>query len=202
MAKIDVERINYEWAMPSKWTFTIAPIKSLVNEEFTDGLWIDPFCGRYSPAQVRNDLDPSVVHAQTHLDALTFLLQQPSDTYDGAYLDPPYSFTKAAQLYKSFGKEKLQFGVANMRYWALLKDQLARVIKPGGKIISCGWSSGGLGKGRGFKKTRLLVVNHGGMKNDTLILVEKRIGDPIKKRAPLKRRKAIKTDKERTEQML
>lgn len=46
-------RIERIWAMPSRWTFTIKPIADLLEEEIGDvpGLgWIDPFCGKHSPA--------------------------------------------------------------------------------------------------------------------------------------------------------
>ena len=47
-----IERI---WAMPNKNTFTIPPIKQLLDEE-TYGMILDPFCGNFSPANLKNDL--------------------------------------------------------------------------------------------------------------------------------------------------
>jgi hypothetical protein len=40
---VKIERV---WAMPNKWTFTIKPIKEMLSEELTDGLWVDPFVRR------------------------------------------------------------------------------------------------------------------------------------------------------------
>lgn len=89
--------------------------------------------------------------------------------------DPPYSITQAAQLYHEYGKEKLEVNVANMKYWALCKDNIARILKLNGRVICCGWNSNGLGKGRGFEMTSVLIVNHGGSKNDTLVTLEYKI---------------------------
>jgi hypothetical protein len=37
-------RIDRVWAMPNKWTFTIKPIKKLLEEEVQNWyLWSDPF---------------------------------------------------------------------------------------------------------------------------------------------------------------
>ena len=35
-------KIEKIWAMPNKNTFSIKPIKKLIEEEKTQGLWIDP----------------------------------------------------------------------------------------------------------------------------------------------------------------
>jgi len=65
-------RIDRIWAMPNKWTFTIQPIADLLREEVTGGLWVDPFAGENSPANVRNDLNPKR-NTEYHMDALEFL---------------------------------------------------------------------------------------------------------------------------------
>ena len=163
--------ISRVWAMPNKWTFAIKPIRHLLSEEVVSGFWCDPFAGKNSPAQVTNDIDPTS-NALLHLDALEFLKLQPSKEYDGVIFDPPYSITQAAECYKSFGKEKLKISVANMKYWASIKDEIKRILKPKGKVICFGWNSMGLGKNRGFEMTRILLVPHGGSKNDTIVTVE------------------------------
>lgn len=164
-------RIERIWAMPNKWTFTIKPIKELLREEVDGGSWVDPFAGQFSPADIKNDLDPES-NAEYHTDALLFLKSLTDSGYDGVLFDPPYSISQAAECYKSFGKEKLKTNVANMGYWKQVKDEIARILKPGGKVICFGWSSMGLGKNRGFEMTRLLLVPHGGSKNDTIVTVE------------------------------
>lgn len=158
--------------MPNKWTFTIKPIRELLEEEGCNrGAWCDPFAGKNSPAEMTNDLNPDI-HAKYHTDALSFLKKLKSDTYNGVLFDPPYSITQAAQCYRDYGKDKLKTSVANMAYWKQVKDEIARILKPRGKVICFGWTSQGLGKGRGFEMKRIRLVPHGGSKNDTIVTVE------------------------------
>ena len=168
-------KIERKWAMPSRWTFTILPIRELLHEEVgapeIGNLWIDPFAGQNSPAQITNDLNPES-KADSHLDALEFLKGRATGCAEGILFDPPYSISQAAECYRSFGKEKLEVSVANMGYWKAVKDEMARILKSGGKAICFGWSSMGLGKNRGFEMTRILLVPHGGSKNDTICTVE------------------------------
>lgn len=42
----------------------------------------------------------------------------------------------------------------------------------GGKVITFGWNSGGIGKTNGFEISRILLVPHGGWHNDTICTVE------------------------------
>jgi len=164
-----IERI---WAMPNKWTFTIKPIKELLQRE-VQGKWVDPFCGKNSPALMKNDLNPDN-EADSHLDALEFLSNLNSG-WDGVLYDPPYSITQATLCYKDYGKEKLTVSVGNMRYWKSIKDEMARIIRPGGKAICFGWSSMGLGKGRQFDMKEILLVPHGGSRNDTIVTIEEKL---------------------------
>ena len=151
------------WSMPSPWTFTIKPIKELLKEEFNGGLWADPFAGQNSPATVRNDIELGT-KAEYHLDALTFLKDCETNAYNGVLYDPPYSITQA----RVYGKKEF----SSMKYWADCKNEMARILKPGGKAICFGWNSMGLGKNRGFQMERILLVPHGGSKNDTICTVE------------------------------
>lgn len=166
-------KINRVWAMPNKWTFTIKPIEKLISEEMDSSkLWIDPFAGKYSPARIKNDMNPEI-DADYHLDAIAFLKVFDDESIDGGvFLDPPYSITQATQCYNSYGREKLEISVSSMKYWKTVKDEITRVLKLDGKVICCGWSSMGCGKKRGFEMTRVLLVPHGGSKNDTIVTVE------------------------------
>lgn len=121
-----IERI---WAMPNKWTFTIKPIKELLNEEITTNeVWIDPFCGENSPAKITNDLNKNVF-ARTHLDALVFLKTLADNCADGILFDPPYSITQAKQCYEGYGMDKLDTKPTSMKYWGDCKNEIARIMK-------------------------------------------------------------------------
>ena len=106
------------------------------------------------------------------MDALEFLKTRATGSADLVLYDPPYSITQAAELYRSYGKERLRVSIANMRYWKLCKDNVARILKRGGACLSFGWNSNGLGKGRGFEMVEILLVSHGGSKNDTICCKE------------------------------
>jgi hypothetical protein len=68
--------------------------------------------------------------------------------------------------------ELLNTKPTSMKYWADCKGEISRILKSGGKAICFGWTSMGLGKGRGFEMQRILLVPHGGSKNDTIVTVE------------------------------
>lgn len=167
---VKIERI---WAMPSRWTFTIKPIADLLTEEVTAGIWCDPFAGENSPAQVTNDLREDMP-TDSHMDALQFLRKQPSNKFDGVLFDPPYSITQAKQCYEGYGMELLDVKPTSMKYWGDCKTEIARILRPEGKAICFGWTSMGIGKNRRFEMTRILLVPHGGSKNDTIVTVEKK----------------------------
>ena len=61
------------------------------------------------------------------------------------------------------------------RYWSGCKKEIARVTKNKGLVISCGWSSNGIGKNRGFEFKRILLVAHGGGRNDTIVTLEQKV---------------------------
>lgn len=166
-------KINRIWAMPNRWTFTIKPIVSLLQDEGAQGLmkqgvWYDPFAGKNSPADFTNDINPEA-NATDHMDALDWLQKQETGSADGVLYDPPYSFRQASECYKGFGKTSF---VTSKEYWSKCKDEVARIIKPGGKCIGFGWNSNGLGINRGFEMTKVLLVPHGGSMNDTICTVE------------------------------
>lgn len=167
-----MERI---WAMPNKWTFTIKPIKRLLLEEMDGGVWCDPFAGENSPADITNDLNPE--RKTTHnMDALQFLKSMETSSFDGVLLDPPYSPRQVKECYEGFGMQIVEWDIkpTMANYWSSCKDEIARILKPSGKVICFGWNSMGIGKNRGFEMTRVLLVPHGGSRNDTICTVETR----------------------------
>lgn len=164
--------IQKTWAMPNSKTFTIKPIKQFVEDEVNKGgVIVDPFANECKYGTIRNDLNPEF-DTDYHMDALQFLQSLDDESADLVLYDPPYSISQASEMYKSYGKEKLEINVANMKYWAECKNNVARILKPNGRVICCGWNTNGLGKGRGFEMTSILIVSHGGSKNDTLVTLE------------------------------
>ena len=166
---IEIKRI---WAMPNKWTFKIKPIAKLLEEELTTDLWIDPFAGMYSPAKITNDLNIDMP-TDYHIDALDFLKMFEDASVFGVLLDPPYSVRQVAECYKGIGKNVTNEDTG-MQFYSNIKDEVTRITTPLGKVITCGWNSMGCGKNRGFSIKRILLVPHGGHKNDTIVVVEQK----------------------------
>lgn len=165
-------RINRVWAMPSAWTFTIKPVKELLARyvNIVGGeYWCDPYAGKNSPAQVKNDLNGE---CEFCMDALDFLKTRKNAEFDGILVDPPYSLRQVSEHYKKAGI-KITGWHTSSGYNSTLKKEAARVLKKGAVAISFGWNSGGLGKKNGFEISEILLVAHGGSKNDTIVTVEK-----------------------------
>jgi hypothetical protein len=170
------------WAMPSSHTFTIKPIRSLVKWYLSKSqVSIDPFARNNRWATYTNDLNPET-QAEYHLDALTFLrqLKTAGVKADFVILDPPYSITQAKECYDDFGADKLDISVTSMEYWAELKNTASKILDANGIGINCGWNSNGFGLDRGFELVELLLVAHGGSKNDTIVTVERKLPESNK----------------------
>ena len=161
--------ITRKQAQPNAATFTIKPIRALLDKYGVGKGWIDPFAGNNSPAEFQNDCDPTTRPAH-HLEALDFILGFKEDIV-GALFDPPYSMRQIAEHYK--GCKHLSMNTS--RHISDLKQALAKLLPIGGIAITFGWNSNGLGCSNGCEKVELLLVAHGGPRNDTICTVERRI---------------------------
>ena len=165
-------RIERVWAMPSFETFSIKPISELLDEEMGEGVWIDPFARNSKRATITNDLDPSTT-ASYHMDALEFMQMFEDESIDGMLFDPPYSSRQVTECYNKLGLS-VDMTTTSARFWSRIKKEVGRVVKPGGKVISFGWNTGGIGMTNGFDIERILLVPHGGHHYDTLVTVERK----------------------------
>ena len=152
-------RIDRVWAMPSKNTFDIKPINALIKEELTDGLWIDPFANKNKTVTITNDLNPEF-DTDYHLDALDFLKMFDDNSINGVLYDPPFAPRQVSECYKGFGMEVTQ-ETTRASFWGNHKKEISRIVKAGGKVITFGWNSGGIGYKYGFEIKRILLVPHG-----------------------------------------
>ena len=146
--------LTRRWAMPNKCTFTIKPIKELIKTELKTPI-VDPFPYPYKE------------------DALKYMKSIPSQSHISIVYDPPYSPRQLKECYDDLG---ISVGShSNGKYWANCKNESSRILKLGGKCISFGWNSGGLGMKRGMQIKSILLVPHGGLHNDTICTVEEKI---------------------------
>lgn len=170
MIYIDIQR---QWAMPNKNTFDIKPIKELIQSELTNGIWIDPFANQNKLATITNDLNPDF-DTDYHMDALDFLKTFQNESVDGVLYDPPYSPRQVTECYQGVGMN-VTSETTRASFWGNQKKEISRIVKPGGKVITFGWNSGGIGRKYGFEITRILLVPHGGWHNDTICTVEVKV---------------------------
>ena len=167
---------NREWCMPSKWTFTIEPIRKLLCRYVGDGIgWVDPFAGENSPAEITNDLNPERP-TKFHLSAEDFI-KQIEGKVKGVLFDPPYSNRQIKECYEKIGR-KMTFEDGKSLF-RNEKKLIAPKIEAGGLVICFGWNSGGFGKSSGFEMIEILLVAHGRSHNDTIVTVERKIQENL-----------------------
>ena len=164
-------KIERKWSMPNKNTFDIKPIKELLKNEVDNSkLWIDPFANKNKIATITNDLNPEY-NTTHHMDALEFLKMFDDNSVDGVLYDPPYSPRQVSECYKHVGYNVTQ-ETTRASFWGNHKKEISRIVKPGGKVITFGWNSGGIGMKYGFEIKNILLVPHGGWHNDTICTIE------------------------------
>ena len=170
------------WAMPNANTFDIEPIRQFVMHYRRDSkVSVDPFARNCGFATYTNDLNPAT-EAKCHMDSADFL-----KCFTGASLhlvvpdlvifDPPYSLRQVKEVYDSIGKKLSLEDTNNVGSWGKEKDLIAEFLTIGGVVLSFGWNTIGMGKERGFRLERILLVCHGGAHNDTICIAERKIRD-------------------------
>lgn len=170
-AKSKPIRIERVWAMPNKNTFSIKPIEQLIAETVDLSLlWIDPFANQNKIASITNDLNTQY-DTDYHLDALDFLKMFDDNSVDGVLYDPPYSPRQVSECYNDVGYS-VTWDTTKASFWGNHKREISRIVKIGGRVITFGWNSGGIGNKYGFEIERILLVPHGGWHNDTICTVE------------------------------
>jgi len=150
---------------PKKYTFEM-PVVKLLTETWCIGKTLNLFAGvtRLNVDEVRNDIDPNAP-AEYHLDALEFVNSWNGDKFDTIVFDPPYNLRKAREKY----------GERYVGSLTKIKQDLPKILKLGGRVISFGYDSIGMSRRRGFKKVAVALVCHSGDHNDTIILLEEYI---------------------------
>ena len=166
-----VERAKF--AMPNKNTFSIKPIKRFVEEEL-EGLnrVLDPFAREARYGHITNDLNPKF-DTDYNMDALAFLKMFDDNEAAGIIFDPPYSLRQLKECYDDIGHAMTQ--KESQSFYADIKNEIMRIVKPGGTVLSFGWNSMGIGKNRGFSIHRVMMVPHGGHHYDTICVAETKL---------------------------
>lgn len=163
--------ITREFSPANKNTFSIRAIEQII-EKYARGKIIDPFANKSRMANITNDIDTQY-DTDYHMDATDFLKIFKDNSVDTVLYDPPYSPRQVSECYKKLGMTVNRETTQNT-YWTRHREQIARIVKPGGIVISFGWNSTGIGKKYGFEKIEILLVAHGGQHNDTIVVVERK----------------------------
>ena len=118
-------KIERHWCMPSHKTFTIKPFKELIEKELGSE-YVDPFPYPFTQ------------------DAIEYLKTIPTKSVGYSVFDPPYSSYQLKTKYENAGLSLNN--KYNASYWRLCKQKIGRMMRLGGKVISFGWNSNGIGK--------------------------------------------------------
>lgn len=137
--------------MPNKRTFTIKPIKELLERYGYNKKTKDPFPFEY------------------YKDATDYLNELEDESCDLIVFDPPYSPRQLKECYKGLG----EYDTKNST-WSNWKKLIAQKTAHNGICISFGWNTNGIGMCRGFEIIEILLVPHGGNHNDTIVVVERK----------------------------
>lgn len=164
-----IERI---FEMPRKWTFQMPKLRAWVEERL-EGAVLNLFGGvtlLTPPAGgsiVLNDIDPNFgsEYCLDACDLSQWASKEFKSMFDTVVFDPPFSDFQAVKTY----------GVKKAQKVSHARDVVEYVLRPGGRVISLGFNSTGMGRNRGFEKEGLLLVNGGGSHNDIIVLSERHL---------------------------
>jgi hypothetical protein len=148
-----------------RYTFNSTKLRKWVYEN-VEGKVLNLFAGQTMLDmcnEVRNDIDKDMP-ADYHFDAVWFCKKWSGDKFNTIILDPPYSYRKSMEKYN--GKVMSSFNQ--------LKDEVVRILEPGGIVMTFGYHSVSMGSTRGFEVEQVLVVSHGGAIHDTIGTIERR----------------------------
>lgn len=168
-------KFSRRWAMPSRDTFSVLPIREFVQSYLTASkISIDPFARNKRWANHTNDLDPTT-EAEHHMDAEKFLLMlaRQGVKADLIIFDPPYSPRQISECYKSVGLEVGMKETQSALLYQRVRDAIMLVATEDAIVLSFGWNSVGMGKRHRFKQIEIMLCCHGGAHNDTICLAER-----------------------------
>lgn len=168
-------KFSRTWAMPNSDTFSVPPIGEFVQRHIAESkVSVDPFARNKRWATHTNDINPNT-EAEYHLDAVAFLDILHSKLFvqcDLMILDPPYSPRQISECYKEIGKSVSMADTQSGNLYRTVRDAADKLVARGGRVISFGWNSVGMGIKRGYQLEEIMLCCHGGAHNDTICISE------------------------------
>jgi hypothetical protein len=166
-------QFSRKWAMPNADTFSIPIIGQFVTRHI-QGLEtvVDPFARNKRIAKWTNDINPDT-QAEYHMEARDFLqmLIEKGIKADALIFDPPYSPRQVQECYAAAGLTPTMKDTQTARMKKECRDLMRQIVKRGGKVLSFGWNT--VGMGPGWITEEIMLVCHGGDHNDTICLAER-----------------------------
>jgi hypothetical protein len=155
---------------PKKFTFQQPKLKKW-TEKWCKGKVLNLFAGETMLLADEYRVDSNKdMKADWYGDAFEFV-RDTDMKFDTIILDPPYNLRKSREAYKGH----------YMSSFMKIKNELNRILNDGGRIITFGYDSVGMGKKKGFEKIAICLVCHSGDHNDTLCLVEEKVNSMLGK---------------------
>ncbi len=165
-------RIERTWAMPSKNTLDIKPIKNWAKKYLDKStVSADPFALNCQLTTYTNDLNPNS-KARFHMKACDFLMQEGPNTSDLIIFDPPYSLRQVKECYENYADGFSHKDSQNAIRWTKERDIIKLQQHKWNVVLSFGWTSTCMGKKRGYEIDSILLCSHGPAHNDTLCVAE------------------------------
>jgi hypothetical protein len=167
------------WDMPSADTFDVPAIGGFVKKYLMRSKCsVDPFARNKQWATHTNDLNPETA-ARHHMEAADFMRMLLKDGVqsDLIIFDPPYNPSQAKECYESIGLKNTLKSAQSGGVWAEEKDIAAQLLTHDGVFLWFGWNTCGMGKGRGFSISEIMLCSHGRGKNDTICMAERKTTD-------------------------
>lgn len=158
---------TYLSAPITRWTFASDDVREWIESRL-EGRVLNLFAGatrlRHDGGEIiRNDLNEEI-DADYHVDANRIADHFEPGSFDTVVLDPPRSEWNATG----------DSGPGRLGGISRIKNQTVKLVSVGGRTITVGRSSSGMGSTRGFEKEEICLVNHPGAFTDTIAVVERR----------------------------
>ncbi len=157
-------KLEYMKTPLHKYTFSRKPIREWV-ERNAKGKVLNLFAGKTKLEldEFRVDADNTMI-ADWYGDAFDFIniAIERKEKFDTIILDPPYAYRKSMEMYN--GHKASRFN--------MIKDLIKNILNPKGIVITFGYHSVSMGKSRGFKQVKILLMSHGGAIHDTIAVIE------------------------------
>lgn len=152
-----------------RWTFRTKIVRDVV-EDALEGRVLNACAGQTALTHgggeiIRNDVNPDV-NADHHLDICSLdgsVFEARS--FDTVVLDPPFDQSNAEKHYEGWHASDL----------AAARENLAKLVRPGGRLIELGWNSHGATAFDGWARDALHLFQRGPCLPDMFCTIDQRV---------------------------